>query len=113
MEEVLYSCRCHLTKRTYYRDPELLQRCEGSFHDLSQLEVCFTFVFKPNSKLACSTSTNKQKKTARKKYLREKITCSDVPRREKLCHSRELAVAQQQVVQQQHRLVNQSKNLLE
>lgn len=41
---VLYACRCHLTKGSYYRDPDLLAGCEESLHDLLQKEGYSTLV---------------------------------------------------------------------
>lgn len=47
MGAMLYTCRCHLTKGSYYRDPDLLAGCEESLHDLLQMEGYSTLVFGP------------------------------------------------------------------
>lgn len=79
MGAVLYTCRCHLTKGSYYRDPDLLAGCEESLHNLLQMEGYSTLVFGPNSNLPRFYLPKKENRQEKKISEAAKIMWSDSP----------------------------------
>lgn len=76
----LYTCRCHLTKGSYYRHLDLLAGCEESLHYLLQMEGYSILAFAPNSNLPCFYLPKKENRQEKKNLCEPaKITWSDSP----------------------------------